>query len=321
MSAAGFGEPRRQARRLVAAALAISQSDLYSRPEGVVGDQEASRFRAMLGRLAAHEPLTRILGRREFWGLDFALSPATLDPRPETEVVVEAVLRRLPNRDAPLRLLDLGTGTGCLLLALLSELPAAYGIGIDIAEAAVKTAVANAAALGFAGRALFVVGDWATAVWGRFDGIVVNPPYIATADLPSLPREVARYDPGRALDGGKDGLKSYRRIVANLPRLLAPCGIFATEIGIGQADAVAAILSATELALDGIEKDLGGISRCVIARGGQYRWSTSKKGLECVGVPSRVTALGGSVPRLRSAKPAETPERGQGKAPAGQRSD
>jgi release factor glutamine methyltransferase len=263
--AAGFDEPRRHARRLVAAALEISPADLFARPERAVGERELARFRAMLARLAAHEPLSRILGRRAFWGLEFALSPATLDPRPETETVVEAVLRRLPDRDAPLRLLDLGTGTGCLLLAFLSEFPRATGVGVDIAEAAVKTAAGNAAALGFADRALFFVGDWAAALSGWFDVVVANPPYIATAELASLPREVALHDPRRALDGGADGLEAYRSIAADLPRLLAPGGIFAAEIGVGEADAVGAILKGNGLVPDGIVKDLGGIVRCVTA--------------------------------------------------------
>jgi len=268
LSAAGFGEPRRHARRLVASALAISRADLFGHPDRAVDEKQISRIRAMLGRMVAREPLSRILGRREFWGLEFALSADTLDPRPVSETVVEAVLRRNLDRRAPLRFLDLGTGTGCLLLALLGEFPAASGVGIDVAEGAVRTAACNAVALGFTDRALFLVGDWGAGVSAKFDAVVANPPYIASGDLWLVPREVARYDPWRALDGGEDGLRAYRAIATHLPALLASNGIFVTEVGVDQADAVVAVMRTNGLVLDGIEKDLGGISRCVIARPG-----------------------------------------------------
>jgi release factor glutamine methyltransferase len=162
--------------------------------------------------------------------------------------------------------LDLGTGTGCLLLALLAEFPAASGIGIDIAEGAVRTAARNAVYLGLADRARLFVSDWATAVSGKFDIIIANPPYISSEALALLPREVACHDPWRALDGGEDGLRSHRAIAEAAPRLLSPDGILATEIGAGQADTVATIMTSNGLLVDGIEKDLAGIARCVIAR-------------------------------------------------------
>jgi release factor glutamine methyltransferase len=216
--------------------------------------------------MVAGEPLSRILERREFWGLEFSLSADTLDPRPETETVIEAVLRREPDRSAPRRLLDLGTGTGCLLLALLAEFPAASGVGIDIAEGAVRTAARNAVNLGLADRARFVIGDWAAAVSGKFDAILANPPYIASEALALLPREVACHDPWGALDGGEDGLRSHRAIAEAASRLLSPRGIFVTEIGMGQGNAVGAIMKENSLTVEGIEKDLAGIARCVIAR-------------------------------------------------------
>jgi release factor glutamine methyltransferase len=268
LSAAGFGEPRRHARRLIASGLAISQADLFGHSDRAVDEQQITRIRAILGRMIEREPLSRILGQQEFWGLEFALSAETLDPRPETETVVEAVLRRYSDRHAPLRFLDLGTGTGCILLALLSEFPAASGVGVDIAEVAVRTASGNAASLGFAGRALFFVGDWAAAVSGRFDAVVANPPYIPSGDHALLPREVACHDPWRALDGGKDGLRAYRAIAEDLTMLLAFNGIFATEVGADQAKPVAAIMKAKELVLDEIGKDLAGRARCVITRRG-----------------------------------------------------
>jgi release factor glutamine methyltransferase len=277
LSAAGVADPRRQARRLISRALAIPPPDLFGDPDRALDEQQISRVLALLRRMVAGEPLSRIFEKREFWGLEFTLSADTLDPRPETETVIEAVLRREPDRSAPRRLLDLGTGTGCLLLALLAELPAASGVGIDIAEGAVRTAVRNAVCLGLADRARFFVGDWATAVSGKFDAILANPPYIASEALALLPREVACHDPWRALDGGEDGLRSHRAIAEAASGLLSPGGIFATEIGAGQEDAVAAIMKENSLIVDGIEKDLAGIARSVIARPAPHGRRRQKK--------------------------------------------
>jgi len=282
LSAAGVADPRRQARRLVSEALAIPPPELFGHPDRALDEKQISRVQVLLRRLVAGEPLSRIFGRREFWGLEFSLSADTLDPRPETETVVEAVLRRELDRNAPRRLLDLGTGTGCLLLALLAEFPAASGVGIDIAEGAVRTAARNAVCLGLADRARFFVGDWATAVSGKFDAILANPPYIASAALALLPREVACYDPWRALDGGEDGLRSYRKIAEAAPRLLSPQGILATEIGACQADAIATIMNDNGLVVDGIGKDLAGVPRCVIASHVPHSGRSQKKvGMGC----------------------------------------
>jgi release factor glutamine methyltransferase len=265
LSRAGLAEPRRAARGLVASTLELTPAELLSHSDQVLDQQQTGRVRLALGRMAKREPLSRILGHREFWGLEFALSADTLDPRPDTETVVEAVFRRVFDRDAPLRFLDLGTGTGCILLALLSEFPAAIGFGVDIAPGAAMTALRNAAALGLGERAHFLVGDWGTAISGRFDVIVSNPPYIASAALADLPPEVALYDPCLALDGGADGLGAYRSLVADLARLLEPGGVVAIEVGCSQAPAVAAMLQATGLAIEARERDLAGIARCVVA--------------------------------------------------------
>jgi release factor glutamine methyltransferase len=265
LSRAGSIEPRRQARRLLAAALDLSPAELLARSEHPLAARDIERSRAMLGRMAAGEPLSRILGRREFWGLEFALSAATLDPRPESETIVAAVRQQLGARGADGRFLDLGTGTGCLLLALLAEFPQALGVGVDIAEEAVVTARRNARALGLADRALFCVGNWAQALCGSFDAIVANPPYIATAALADLPREVACYDPRRALDGGVDGLAAYRALAVAIPALLASGGIFACEVGWQQAASVAAILAAGGLKIAARMRDLAGIERVLIA--------------------------------------------------------
>lgn len=266
LNSAGFDEPRRLARRVGAAALRLSLTEVFAHPERTLTEAEAARVGNILRRVLAHEPLSRIVGAREFWGLEFRLSADTLDPRPETETVVEAVLARIPDRQRPYRILDLGTGTGCLLLALLSEFPAAAGLGVDCAPGAVATARENAVALGLDGRAAFAAGDWGAGVDRAFDVIVANPPYIATETIAGLPPEVRDFDPRRALDGGADGLDAYRAIAGALPPLLAPGGLFAAELGAGQGEAVAAILAAAGLEVLGVEDDLAGIARCILAR-------------------------------------------------------
>jgi release factor glutamine methyltransferase len=266
LAAAGFDEPRRRVRRLLAAALRVSAADIFAHPEAALTAAERARVAEMLSRMIAHEPLSRIIGKREFWGLEFVLLADTLDPRPDSESVVEAVLSRIPDRTRTYRFLDLGTGTGCLLLALLSEFPRAIGVGIDVAAGAALTARRNATLLGLGDRAHFAVGDWAGAIAGGFDAVIANPPYIPTRAVPELPPEVRNHDPKRALDGGADGLIAYRAIAADLRRLLRPGGLFAAEIGLGQAEAVAPILAQNGLAIDGFATDLGGVIRCVVAR-------------------------------------------------------
>ena len=313
LSQAGFGEPRRVARRLLAAALEISPVELLGHPQQVLDAPQVNRVRLALDRMLEGEPLSRIFGSREFWGLEFALSAETLDPRPETETIVEAVLRRFPRREAPLRVLDLGCGTGCILLALLSEFPQAGGFGVDISAGAATTARRNAGSLGFADRAHFLVGDWAAAVSGNFDVIVANPPYVDGAALADLPREVSLYDPRRALDGGVGGLDGYRALAVDLDRLLRPLAVFVGEIGLGQAEAVAAILQENGLVIKGYERDLAGTARCVVARAARGR---RRKMLECAAVPSTVAALGGSPSSGKAAQSwPQPPERGHGALP------
>jgi release factor glutamine methyltransferase len=266
LSDAGFDEPRRRARRLLAIALGLTPEEVFARTDRIVTEDEGARIATMLERALAHEPLSRIQGRRSFWGLDFVLSLDTLDPRPETETLVEAVIARLSEGDGPYRFLDLGTGTGCLLLALLSEYPHATGIGVDGAEGAVATARCKAERLGFADRASFQIGDWGRGLEGGFDVVVSNPPYIESAEIPRLPPEVRDFDPVLALDGGVDGLGAYRRIAGDLPRLLAPGGMFVCEIGAGQETAVIGILAQHGLMVEAVIPDLAGIARCIVAR-------------------------------------------------------
>ncbi|SDD93924.1 peptide chain release factor N(5)-glutamine methyltransferase [Rhodospira trueperi] len=269
LAAAGVPEPRLDARVLAAHVLGLSgPAALGVRLGDPIPADAAVRLDALVARRAAREPVGRILGTRGFWTLDLAVGPDTLEPRPDTETVVSAVLDRLPDRAAPLTLLDLGTGTGAILLALLSEVPRATGIGVDIAPGAVETASANAAAHGLETRALFVVADWSDGflAWpGSFDVIVSNPPYIATADLVGLEPEVRDHDPAVALDGGADGLAAYRRLIPLAAARLAPGGRLALEVGAGQAEAVAALMGAAGLGPAETVPDLGGVARCVTA--------------------------------------------------------
>ncbi|AOO80781.1 peptide chain release factor N(5)-glutamine methyltransferase [Bosea vaviloviae] len=227
---------------------------------------------AMLGRLdsfatrrLAGEPVWRILGEREFWSLPFRLSPATLEPRPDSETIVEAALGVLAERrDQAISILDLGTGTGCLLVALLSECKAARGVGVDLSEEACETAAGNAERNGVGARARFRQGDWMAGLSERFDLIVSNPPYIPAGDIAGLDAAVREHDPLRALDGGEDGLVAYRALAAGLPRQIAPGGAVVLEIGAGQEADVVAIMAAMGLVHRGSRRDLGGHTRALI---------------------------------------------------------
>ena len=249
LAAAGIANPRHEARLLHALAVA-----------------DDARLADYVRRRVAHEPYSRIRGAREFWSLDFALSPDTLDPRPDSETLIDAALAALPDRTAPLRVADLGTGTGALLLALLSEYPNATGLGVDVLPGAVVTAARNAAALGMADRAQFVVGDWAEANLGAADVILANPPYIPSGEIAALPPDVVRFDPRRALDGGDDGLMAYRALAPVVRRTLKPDGWAFFEFGAGQTEAVARIMVAADLHVTGVRRDLAGCERCVTIR-------------------------------------------------------
>ena len=230
--------PRLKSRLLLAHALGRTQNDLIRDPGGVV---DPTGFAALIARRVAHEPIALILGYREFWSLPFAVSRSTLIPRPESETLIEAALSAFADRPPPRRILDLGTGTGCLLLALLSEFTQAFGIGIDRSPDAVRLARTNANRLGLIDRSGFVVSDWTNSINGRFDLVVSNPPYIRRDDIPTLMPEVREYEPVRALDGGEDGYEAYRTIVPRLPDLLEPGGVAILELGEGQATYVSDI--------------------------------------------------------------------------------
>ena len=256
------------ARLLVAHALQLDRAQLIAQADRVIEAREADVIHALAARRLKREPVARIFGRKEFWSLTLALDPAVLVPRPETETVVEAALDFIVRgglRMEKLRLLDIGTGSGALLLALLKELPNATGTGTDISGAALEVARANAASNGLAERCTFVACDIATGVHGPFDLIVSNPPYVVRDDIATLAPEVRDYDPHGALDGGPDGLDAYRAIAAQAPALMATGGRLIVELGAGQEPAVRALFTKAGLTISRVTPDLAGIPRALNA--------------------------------------------------------
>jgi release factor glutamine methyltransferase len=266
----GIDSAELDARMLVGAVLGLDLTGMITAADRLLDCGESLRLEDFTRRRLAREPVARIVGHKEFWGLPLQLSPATLVPRPDTETVVELALEMLRNDGAsrrPLRIADLGTGSGAILLALLSELPGAYGFGTDISEEALQTAGANAARAGLADRATFVACDYATGLSGPFDLIVSNPPYIRAADIAGLAAEVRDYDPRAALDGGADGLDAYRALIPQAAGLLAPGGALVVEAGQGQSGPIQGLMTAAGLTPAGAPKaDLAGIQRAVAGR-------------------------------------------------------
>jgi release factor glutamine methyltransferase len=268
LSAAGIGNPRLEARLLLRHVLGLSMETLIGHPEHIVAEDERAALRPLVARRASREPLAYIFGEREFWSLSFRVTPDTLIPRPDSETLIEAALAHVADRHRPLRILDLGTGSGCLLLALLAELPAASGVGVDLSAAALAVARDNALVLGLAHRAAWVQGNWSDAISGTFDLVVANPPYVAEAELSRLAPEVARFEPRLALNGGADGLDSLRALGPDLARLASPDSLILIEIGADQAVSASALLINYGLRDVKIIKDLSGNSRCLAASPG-----------------------------------------------------
>lgn len=264
----GVETPELDARLLLGDVLALDLTGLASAADRVLSEREAEAAWESLLRRDAGEPVARILGRKEFWGLNLRLSPATLVPRPDTETVVEAALALCGTErsQAPAAICDFGTGSGAILLALLSEFPDARGVGTDISEAALRTARLNAALHHLDGRARFVCCDYGSALACGFDLVVSNPPYLRTSEIPALAREVRDFDPSVALDGGADGLDAYGTLAKDALRLLASGGRLIVEFGQGQGEAVAAILARHGFACCGEPwSDLAGIPRVMAA--------------------------------------------------------
>jgi release factor glutamine methyltransferase len=263
---AGVEQPEMDARILIGYALHLGRAQILSQSDRILEAREVSAINALAARRLRREPVSRILGRREFWSLPLDISPDVLDPRPETETVVEAALDFVTRgglRLEKLRVLDIGTGSGALLLALLSELPDAIGTATDISVPALEIARGNAERNHLSARATFVACNMAEGVQGAFDLIVSNPPYIARAEIPTLAPEVRDYDPAMALDGGADGLDAYRLIANDARRLLAPGGRLFVELGVGQEGAVRSLFTKAGLNASDARPDLAGIPRAL----------------------------------------------------------
>lgn len=262
LAAAGIAQPGLEARLLLADALGCEMAVLIGYPERRLDPAAGAAMAQRVARRQRREPLAYILGRREFWSLSLRIDARTLVPRPDSETLIEAALAHAAGRRG-VRVLDLGTGSGCLLLALLAELPDARGIGVDISEAALGVAGANAEGLALDGRAAFVCGDWADAVTGVFDIVVSNPPYIADDEWAMLEEDVRGFEPALALRGGTDGLDAYRKIVPAMSRLLAPGGRALIEIGGAAAAGLPQLVADSGMQVVGMRHDLQGRRRCL----------------------------------------------------------
>lgn len=263
LRAAGVETPELDARLLLQAATSLTREDLILEPDRVIPAEEAQRFAAMIERRQAREPVSRILGEREFYGRPFRVTSATLDPRPDTETLIEAALALMPQQA---RLLDLGTGTGAIAVTLLAERTDATALATDVSPGALAVAAGNAARAGVAERLTFAFGSWFDPVSGVFDMILSNPPYIPQAQVEGLSLDVRNFDPWLALVGGADGLDCYRVIASHAAPYLSAAGHVLVEIGAGQAPAVEAIFAASAFDVAGRHQDLGGHLRCLTFR-------------------------------------------------------
>jgi len=264
LGAAGVDQPRHDVTILAGHALGLSREALFARPDRPLEPAQIRVLNETFARRAAREPVAYILGEREFWSLSFQVGRETLIPRPDSETLVGTALRLVPDRSAPIRIADLGTGSGCLLLSMLSELPGACGVGIDISPGAAAIAQTNARRLGLDARAHFLVADWAAPLSGQFDIVMCNPPYVATDELAALEPEVACFEPRRALHGGADAMASYRDLAPQLARLVAPQGMAVIEFGKGMGDIVSDAMRAVGMPAIERGKDLSGTERCAV---------------------------------------------------------
>ncbi len=265
LEAAGVDTPVLDARMLIEAGAGVSRLEIVTDPRRELTDAQVAGVEALAARRLAREPISHILGRKGFWKQEFAVTPDVLTPRPDTELLVETALEFLPP-EKPALVLDLGVGTGAILLSVLSERPDAVGVGVDVSEAALAVARANGAALGLNERVDWRLGDWGEGLDSGFDLILSNPPYIASEEIDALAPEVARHEPRLALDGGGDGLDAYRKLLPHIRALLASGGRFALEVGKGQADAVWALIDQAGLSPLDTRADLAGVARVVTGR-------------------------------------------------------
>lgn len=261
----GIENSWREVRLLLSYCTGKSYEQIFFKKEFLLTSKQYIWFEEAVKRRASHEPLSKIIGYREFWSLNFKVTKDTLDPRSDSEAMIKAVLKELVNPGLPLRCLDFGTGTGCLLLSILSEYPRALGVGVDISKEALKVAEENAVQLGLSDRSSFCLSNWAENINSTFDLIISNPPYIGLNE--PLKANVKDFDPPLALYAGEDGLEAYRALFPQMGRLCHPQTKIFMEIGEGQGAAVALIAKESEFALKGIYKDLAGIQRVLTFKG------------------------------------------------------
>jgi len=261
---AGVESPRLDARLLLRHAAGLRDEEILAQRDDVLPPRLIRRFDTLVARREAHEPVAYIIGEKEFWSLSFEVSPATLIPRPDSETVVAAALRHVPAPPVGIRILDLGVGSGCLLVSMLHEIATATGLGVDINIDAVVIARRNAARAGVGARAQFIVGDWAQAISGRFDIIVTNPPYVGEDERAAMANDVVAYEPANALFAGAQGDDAYTALAPQLAPRLAPGGLIVAEFGRGQANRVGQIFRAGGLVEMERCTDLAGIERCAL---------------------------------------------------------
>ncbi|MBT07179.1 MAG: protein-(glutamine-N5) methyltransferase, release factor-specific [Rhodospirillaceae bacterium] len=261
---AGINNPEAEARLLISVALEWSLEQVWLRAEAPICRNDQERIIKVLRRRLAHEPFAYISGKQEFWSLEYLVGKGCLIPRPDSECLIEAALEILPPCNVSTSVLDLGTGSGCLLLSLLSECPALWGVGVDISSKALEYAERNAAKFSLSDRALFIRSDWGSCLNFRFDLVLCNPPYVEAGEVSALMPEVAHYEPAVALSGGRDGLDCYRLLAHRLPDLLTTDGKVCLEIGLGQVSSVKHIFSESGLQQYSEKKDLSGVVRCLV---------------------------------------------------------
>lgn len=262
----GIFSYREDARLLMACALGWSKEKVFANPGYELSAEERGNFEKLVARRLVREPISRIIGQREFWSLNFKISKDTLDPRPDSETLIEAVLEYFPNQEQALSIVDFGTGSGCLILSLLHEYKQAHGLGIDLSEGALEIATENGKHLGLEKRVHFKKGNWGQAITDSFDVVVSNPPYIPVQDEANLERDVVDFDPGTALFAGPEGLDDYRRLMPDVKRVLKPNGMAFFEIGCGQEKDVEQIMGEAGLSLVDQKRDIQGIIRCLVGQ-------------------------------------------------------
>ncbi|MEH6528058.1 MAG: peptide chain release factor N(5)-glutamine methyltransferase [Sneathiella sp.] len=265
LSEAGIDGARRDASLLLANILDADTSIFHLEPERVLNDTHHVMFQLAIERRASREPISHILGHREFWSLNFLVGPQVLDPRPDSETLIETALSAQKSGQEITSILDLGTGSGCLLLSLLSEVETARGLGVDQSLAAIEIAEQNAKRLSLDDRATFLQGNWCDSIEDKFDLVISNPPYIPIDDIESLQPEVKNFEPLAALVGGADGLDCYREIISRVKPIMKPNGMIIFEVGAGQAQEVSELLEKADFSVISCHKDLASIERCISA--------------------------------------------------------